>query len=185
MTTAKTAGPVRRLFRHLRTELVKKAGLGHSTAELSRALADRELLFSAPPLTPHLVKAIRAITPQFKLKTDEASRRVWELSQNGSCWGEFEALEPLLASLGTPARVLDIGPGLGRSVVFFKKKMGWREVPFDLFEGEGEARKYPLLAARTADSFRGDLTALRGVLEHNELSAYEIVDAALSDGRLT
>jgi len=172
----------RRLLRGLRTELVKK--LGHSADELSAALADRELLFRAPRLTPPLVEAIRAITPQFKLRCDETSRRVWELSQNGSCWGELEVLEPLLRALGNPGRVLEIGPGLGRSVVFMKRKLGWEDVPFDLFEGDGPARSYPLLAPRAADSFRGDLEALAAVLEHNGTSAWRIVDAGVRGGRL-
>lgn len=174
----------RRLLRGLRTELVKKLGLGHSADELSAALADRELLFEAPRLTPHLVAAIRAITPQFKLGCDETSRRVWELSQNGSCWGELEVLEPLLRGLGTPGRVLEIGPGLGRSVVFMKRKLGWEDVPFDLFEGDGPARRYPVLAPRSADSFRGDLEALAAVLEHNGTGAWRIVDAGIRGGRL-
>lgn len=174
----------RRLVRGLRTELAKKLGLGHSEDELSAALAERELLFRSPELTPGLVAAIRAITPQFKLRCDEVSRRVWELSQNGSSWGEIEALEPLLRSLGTPRRVLEIGPGLGRSVVCLKRRLGWEDVPFDLFEGDGPARKYPLLAPRVADSFRGDLAALAAVLEHNGTRAWRIVDAAVRGGRL-
>lgn len=174
----------RRLLRGLRTELSKKLGLGHTAEELTAALAERELLFRAPELTPELVEAIRAITPQFKLRCDEASRRVWELSQNGSCWGEVEALEPLLRGLGRPRRVLEIGPGLGRSVVFLKRRLGWEDVPFDLFEGDGPARRYPLLAPRSSDSFRGDLGALVRVLEHNGTRGWRIVDAGERAGRL-
>jgi hypothetical protein len=174
----------RRLVRGLRTELAKKLGLGHSADELSTALAQRELLFRAPELTPRLVEAIRAITPQFKLRCDEPSRRVWELSQNGSCWGELDALEPLLRGLGIPTRVLEIGPGLGRSVVFLKRRLDWQEVPFDLYEGEGPARRYPLQAPRSNHSFRGDLAALAAVLEHNGAHAWRIVDAGERAGRL-
>lgn len=174
----------RRLFRGLRTELSKKLGLGHSADELSAALAERELLFRSPELTPALVEAIRAITPQFKLRCDETSRRVWELSQNGSCWGEMDALEPLLRGLGSPGRVLEIGPGLGRSAVFLKRHLGWEDVPFDLFEGNGPARRYPLLAPRSSDSFRGDLEALAAVLEHNGTRAWRLVDAGTRGGHL-
>ncbi|MEZ5331803.1 MAG: hypothetical protein R2991_07065 [Thermoanaerobaculia bacterium] len=174
----------RRLVKGLRTELAKKLGLGHSADELSAALAQRELLFRAPTLTPSLVKAIRAITPQFKLRCDETSRRVWELSQNGSCWGEMDALEPLLHGLGRPRRVLEIGPGLGRSTVFLKRRLGWEDVPFDLFEGNGPAHRYPLLAPRSADSFRGDLEALAAVLEHNGTREWRLIDAGPRGGRL-
>ncbi len=174
----------RRALSGLRGELAKRLRFRPSQAQLAADLAGRELLFRAPPLTPELVRAIAALTPQFHLETDERSRRVWELSQNGSSWAEWEAIGPLLESLGRPKRVLELGPGLGRSVVFFKKKLGWEGVPFDLFEGEGPRRKYPLAAARSADSFCGDFAALAAVLEHNGVTHARIVDARASGGRL-
>lgn len=173
-----------RLLRGLRTKLSKKLRLQHSVAELSAALADKELVFRAPELSAHLVEAVQKITPQFHLEPNEESRRVWELSQNGSCWGEFEALEPLLRSLPRPRKVLEIGPGMGRSVVFFKRKLGWETVPFHLYEGAGPKQKYPSLAKRRHDSFCGDLEALRQVLEHNQITDYEIFDAGERGGRL-
>jgi hypothetical protein len=173
-----------RALRGLRGELTKRLRRRPSHAQLAADLAQRELLFQAPPLTPELVRAIGAITPQFHLETDERSRRVWELSQNGSSWAEWQAIGPLLESLLRPRRVLELGPGLGRSVVFLKKKLGWEEVPFDLFEGEGPRRKYPLSAPRAADSFCGDFAALRAVLDYNGITQAEIVDAAASGGRL-
>ncbi|MGH9465507.1 MAG: hypothetical protein ACRD0X_07650 [Thermoanaerobaculia bacterium] len=173
-----------RALRGLRGELAKRLRRTPSHAQLAGDLAGRELLFHAPPLTPELVRAIAAITPQFHLEADEGSRRVWELSQNGSSWAEWQALGPLLESLPRPRRVLELGPGLGRSVVFFKKKLGWGEVPFDLFEGEGPRHKYPLSAPRSADSFCGDFAALAAVLEYNGITKAEIVDAAASGGRL-
>ncbi len=185
MRAAAAAGwsPLRAL-RGLRGELAKRLRRAPSHAQLAADLARRELLFSAPPLTPALVRAIAAITPQFHLGTDERSRRVWELSQNGSSWAEWEAIGPLLESLPRPQRVLELGPGLGRSVVFFKKKLGWEDVSFDLFEGEGPRRKYPLSASRAGDSFCGDFAALRAVLDYNGITQAEIVDAAASAGRL-
>jgi len=173
-----------RLVRGLRTKLSKKLRLQHSVAELSSALADKELVFRAPELSAHLVEAVLKITPQFHLEQNEESRRVWELSQNGSCWGEFEALETLLRSLPRPRKVLEIGPGMGRSVVFLKRKLEWETVPFHLYEGNGPKQKYPLLARRRHDSFCGDLVALRQVLEHNEITDYEIFDAGEHGGRL-
>jgi SAM-dependent methyltransferase len=173
-----------RPLRALRGELAKRLRLRPSPAQLAADLAGRELLFRAPPLTADLVRAIAAITPQFHLECDERSRRIWELSQNGSSWAEWEAIGPLLESLGRPRRVLELGPGLGRSVVFLKKKLGWEEVPFDLFEGEGPRRKYALSARRSADSFCGDFASLQAVLAHNGIPQARIVDAAAAGGRL-
>jgi hypothetical protein len=173
-----------RPLRALRGELAKRLRFRPSPAHLAADLAGRELLFRAPPLTADLVRAIAAVTPQFHLECDERSRRIWELSQNGSSWAEWEAIGPLLESLGRPRRVLELGPGLGRSVVFFKKKLGWEEVPFDLFEGEGPRRRYPLAASRSLDSFCGDFAALQRVLDHNGITHAEILDARATGGRL-
>lgn len=172
------------LARRLRAELLKKLGREPPIDELDRALADRELFFSAPELDAGLLAAVKLITPQFHLRANEESRRLWELSQNGSCWGEYDALAPVLESLPRPTRVLDIGPGLGRSVVFFKRKLGWESVPFDLYEGEGERTRYTVMGARTAASFCGDIGALRRVLEHNRIDHWQVHDAARLDFRL-
>lgn len=176
-------GP-RQLWVRLRTELAKRFGLGHRVDELSAALAGKELYFSSPPLDPDLIRAIKAITPQFSLREDETSRRVWELSQNGSSWAEYEALRPALDGLEEPARILEIGPGMGRSVVFLQKRMGWASATFDLYESDGAARKYPIDAPRSASSFCGDLGQLRRVLVHNGVENYRLFDAAGLDFRL-
>ncbi len=175
---------LRRLALRLKTEALKKLGLQHSVDELSSALAERELLFSSPPLDAELLAAIERLTPQFHLRENEESRRVWELSQNGSCWGEYDALAPLFESLPRPAKVLDIGPGLGRSAVFLKKKLGWEDVPFHLYEGEGPRTRYTRLGRRSSDSFCGDLAGLARVLEHNGIGDFEIFDAGRLDYRL-
>ena len=169
--------PTKGLFDSLATTLRKKLKLGHSPSELEPDLAGRETIFSSPPLTPDLVRAIKLISPQFHLRADEPSRRFWELNQNASSWGELLALEPHLDRLGTPKRVLDIGPGLGRSVVFFKKVRGWQEVPFHLYESTGEETKYTKAGPRFDDSFCGNLEALEAILDHNAIAAYEIFDA--------
>lgn len=174
-----------RVVNRLRTSLRKKLRLGHSLSELDPYLAGRELLFRAPPLTPGLTAAIRRISPQFHLKADdERSRRFWELNQNGLSWGEYEALAPYLEKLPAPARVLDVGPGMGRSVVFFKKKMGWEKVPFHLYEGSGRSTRYTKAGPRFDDSFCGDFEALETILGFNEIAAYEIHDAAALDASL-
>lgn len=181
---AQTLGP-RQLWIRLRTELAKRFGTGHNVDELSSALAGKELYFRAPPLDEELIAAVKAITPQFSLRPDEESRKVWELSQNGSSWAEFEALAPLFESMEEPERVLEIGPGMGRSVVFLARKLGWSRAGFDLYEGDGAARKYPLNAPRSAESFCGSLSQLRRVLTFNEIENYRLVDAADSGFRLS
>jgi hypothetical protein len=174
----------RRALRGLRGELAKRLRRRPSQTQLTEEVAERELVFRAPPLTPELVRAIAAVTPQFHLDTDDRSRRVWELSQNGSSWAEWQAIGPLLESLPRPGRVLELGPGLGRSVVFLKKQLGWQTVPFDLFDGEGPRQKYRLGAGRSASSFCGDFAALTSVLEYNGVTDATVVDAAASGGSL-
>jgi len=120
--------------------------------ELTAALAGRECIFEAPPFSEELVAAIRLISPQFHFEPSEESRAIWEADQNGACWGEFEALSPVLAALPRPAKILEIGPGMGRSAVFFAKKLGWRESQFHLYEGDGATTKYTVQGPRFEDS---------------------------------
>jgi hypothetical protein len=95
--------------------------------ELDRRLARMEQIFHSPPLTPELIAAIKLISPLFDLAPKKAHRKFWEADQNGACWGEYEALEPYLSDINTDTlKILEIGPGLGRSLVFFAKKLGWR-----------------------------------------------------------
>jgi hypothetical protein len=182
-SAARLLGP-RQLWVRLRTELAKHFGLGHRVEELSSALVGKTLYFRSPPLDAELIRAVKAITPQFSLRPDESSRRVWELSQNGSSWAEYEALAPLLDGMAEPGRILEIGPGMGRSVVFLSRHLGWHNAIFDLYEGEGQARKYPLNAARADDSFCGDLGQLCRVLDFNQVKNYRLVDAATTGFRL-
>lgn len=145
--------------------------------ELDERLKSRDRVFLAPPLTRELTDAIKLISPQFDLTTSERSRRYWEADQNGACWGEYEALESFLASMPRPRRVLEIGPGLGRSLVFFSKKLGWEDIELHAYEGEGETTKYTVLGPRFDDSFCGNIRLLRRVLEFNEVRNVTIFDA--------
>lgn len=176
--------PMARFLNHLATKVRKRLRMGHSLNELDPYLAAKQLIFRGPPFTPELVQGIKLISPQFHLRPDEPSRRFWELNQNGLCWGEYEALEPFLRGLGTPSKVLDIGPGMGRSVVFFKKIGGWEKVPFHLYESSGDSTKYTKAGPRFDDSFCGSLSVLSAVLEHNEIEELEILDASLMDAKL-
>ncbi len=168
---------MRAILRSLATEVRKQLKLGHSLKELDPYLAAKELVFHAPPFTPELVRAIKLISPQFHLRPNESSRRFWELNQNGLCWGEYEALEPFLERLpGAAAKVLDIGPGLGRSAIFFKKTV-CSEAIFHLYEGAGSSTKYTRAGPRFEDSFCGSLEVLEMLLRANGIEDFEIFDA--------
>lgn len=173
------------IVNRLMSSLRRKLKLRHSLSELDPDLAAKELFFKAPGLTPELVAAIKLISPQFHLRADEPSRRFWELNQNGVCWGEFEVLEPFLRNLEAPSKVLDIGPGLGRSAIFFKNAMQWQKVPFHLYEGSGKSTRYTRAGPRFDDSFCGNLEVLENLLRFNETDNYKIFDAADMGGQLT
>jgi len=145
--------------------------------EIDGRLATLERVFRAPPLTRELVAAIKLISPQFDLATDERSREYWEADQNGACWGEFEALAPLLNSMPQPDRILEIGPGLGRSLVFFSKKMGWKTSEIHAYEGEGSTTKYTILGPRFEDSFCGNIGILNQILEFNAINNVMVFNA--------
>lgn len=145
--------------------------------ELSSHLTNLERVFKAPELTPVLVQAIKLISPQFDLNLNEESRAFWEADQNGACWGEFEALMPLFQRMPKPKRILEIGPGLGRSLVFFSKKLGWQDSAIDAYEGEGDETKYTLLGPRFEDSFCGNFAMLRKMLHYNGINNVTLFDA--------
>lgn len=161
---ARKRTPGERIVSHVSAQIRKKLKMLPSEKALDPYLTAKELIFRVPPLTPELMDPMRLLSPQFHLRAEECSRRFWELNQNGLCWGEYEALKPFLESLGTPSRVPDIGPGLGRFVVFFKKILGWEMVPFDLYESTGSSTKYTKAGPRFDDSFCGNLGALEVVL---------------------
>ncbi len=144
---------------------------------LNPRLAAMERVFHAPPLTPELAAAIRLISPQFPVTPTEEDRLFWETDQNGACWGEFEALEPLLRALPAPARVLEIGPGLGRSLVFFSKKLNWQAAALHAYDGDGSRTRYTIQGPRFTDSFCGNLAQLRHVLAFNGVGNVTLFDA--------
>lgn len=146
--------------------------------KIDKRLCGKEQVFLAPPLTPALIAAIKQISPQFDLKVDEKSREFWQRDQNGSCWGEFEALEPVFTTMAQPKRILEIGPGLGRSLVFFSKKLSWEDCEIHAFEGEGADRpRYTRMGKRGDDSYCGNLAMLRHVLLYNKIKNVEIFNA--------
>ena len=146
--------------------------------ELDERLSGMEKVFRAPPLTKELVAAIRLIAPHFDFTANEKDRATWEADQNGSCWGEYQALAPLLCAMPPPARILEIGPGMGRSLVFFSKKLGWEGSEIHAYEGEGTTTRYALLGPRCEESFCGNLRLLKYVLEYNGIGNVTVFNAS-------
>jgi hypothetical protein len=144
---------------------------------LDTRLAGMERVFRAPPLTPELVAAIKRISPHCDFTASENYRSLWEADQNGACWGEYETLAPLFHSMPKPTKILEIGPGMGRSLVFFSKKLGWEASEIHTYEGEGSTTKYTILGPRFEDSYCGSLSALRYVLEFNGIRNVTVFNA--------
>lgn len=164
--------PARRLFKRvLRTFGVE------NLPPLDEHLTSLERVFRLPPLIPELVQAISRISPQYELTTSEKSRNFWEAECNGSCWGEYEALAPLFDAMPKPKRILELGPGLGRSLVFFSKKLGWQESEVHAYEGDGQTTKYTLMGPRFEDSFCSSIPALRQILAFNGIKNVSIFNA--------
>src|ERR1700761_2401154 len=104
--------------------------------------ASSEQLFLAPPFSKEMVAAIRLISTRLPLKADEASRLLWQRESNAASEAEYEALTPLYEKIEKPKRVLEIGPGFGRSVVFFRKKGLFAESAIDLYDADGVSTQY-------------------------------------------
>lgn len=171
------ASLVERVTRELR-RAGRAIGIRRPLPQLDEELAGAERVFRAPRLTEELVAALNRIAPQFDFAADEKSRAFWEAEQNGDCWGEYNALAPLFRVMPRPARVLEIGPGMGRSLVFFSKKLGWDKTEMHAYEGEGRTTRYTRLGPRFEDSFCGDFGMLRYVLEHNGIRNVTLHDAS-------
>ena len=104
--------------------------------------ASAEQLFVAPPFTEEVVTAIRLISTRLPLKADEDSRLLWQRESNAASEAEYDALLPLFEQVEKPRRVLEIGPGFGRSVVFFRKKGLFADSAIDLYDADGVSTQY-------------------------------------------
>jgi hypothetical protein len=150
---------------------------------LDTKASSAEQLFLAPPFTVEVVEAIRLISTRLKLKADEASRQLWQSESNAAAEAEYEALLPLFEKIEKPKRVLEIGPGFGRSVVFFEKKGVFSNAEINLYDANGTSTKYkqkfyehpPIWP--NISSFCGNLPLLRTMLDYNGVGQYEIFDA--------
>ncbi len=145
-----------------------------SSEEFDKRFFLKETLFKSPPLDREIIKTIKLIAPHYNPSLDEKSRRVFEKSQNAGCWSEDEVLSQYLFKMKKPLKILEIGPGLGRSVVFLTKKYHLENSEFHLYEGEGEKTKYTVLGSRFDDSFCGNISVLKRFLEYNGLNNYKI-----------
>ncbi len=172
------------LLPRLRAEWRKRTGRELSANDIHPRFRHRERHFRSPPMTAEMVAAISRLSPQFHLEPGESSRSFWELTQNGSCWGEFDAAAPVLRGMPRPGKALDIGCGLGRSTAFFRSALGWENTEFHLYDGDGARIDYPRSGQRTDRSFCGDLTILRETLAHNNVSNIRVFDAHELNHRL-
>lgn len=143
----------------------------------NKEMLQPERVFNAPPLTRGLIKTIKRISPHLFLTKSEKSRILWECDQNGACWSEFKVLGPLFKKLPKPKKILEIGPGLGRSLVFLNKKLEWGQSEIHAYEGEGYTTKYTILGPRFEDSFCGDISMLKYVLEYNSINNVKIFNS--------
>lgn len=162
----------RRIARRLR----RVAGFSVDMPSDSRQMTI-ERVFHAPPLTPELIAAIHLISPQLRLTKSERDRSEWEADQNAACWDEYEALAPLFHAMPQPARILEVGCGMGRSLVFFNKKLAWESCVFHAYEGNGSGTKYTFDGPRFDDSFCGNIGVLRSVLTYNGIGNVSVFDA--------
>lgn len=145
--------------------------------------AAAEQLFLAPPFTEEVVAAIRLISTRLPLKADEASRLLWQRESNAASEAEYEALMPLMAQIERPKRVLEIGPGFGRSVVFFTKKGLLADSEISLYDANGTSTRYKQKYYEhppqwpDTGSFCGNLALLQTMLDYNGVKQYQIFDA--------
>jgi hypothetical protein len=129
------------------------------------------------------VAAIRLISTRLPLKADENSRLLWQRESNAASEAEYDALLPLLRQVEKPRRVLEIGPGFGRSVVFFRKKGLFSDSEISLYDADGTStrykQKYYEQPPRWPDtsSFCGNLSLLRTMLDYNGVTQYQVFDA--------
>jgi hypothetical protein len=150
---------------------------------LDARAASAEQLFLAPPFTEEVVAAIRLISTRLPLKADEASRQLWQNESNAASEAEYDALLPLLQQADPPKRVLEIGPGFGRSVVYFRKKGLLQGSEISLYDANGTSTRYKQKYYEhppkwpDTSSFCGNLTLLATMLDYNGVSQATIFDA--------
>src|SRR5262245_33390872 len=156
---------------------IKRLIYGPPLPELDARIYALEQVFRSPPMPRSLARAVRLISPHLDLPPNERGRRLWQADQNGACWTEFSFLRDQLRALPKRARVLEIGPGLGRSLVFFSKKLEWQNYDLHAYEGDGRSTKYTVNGPRFENSWCGTISELRKVLGYNDIHNVKIHDA--------
>ena len=138
-----------------------------------------EQLFLAPPFTEEVAAAIRLIFTRLPLKADEASRLLWQRESNAASEAESKALLPLFAAVDKPKRVLEIGPGFGRSVVLFHKKGLLPGGEISLYDTNSTSTKYKQKYYEhppqwpDTSSFCGNLSLLQTMLDYNGIHSLQ------------
>ncbi len=146
-------------------------------------LAEQVIL--APPFTREIASAVSLISTRLPFRADEPSRLLCQAEANAMSAREYDALYPLFSQLQKPQSVLEIGPGFGRSVIYFSKKSVWdRDTQIHLYDTNGTQTKYKQKHYDRppqwpdVSSFCGNLLLLRSFLEYNRITNYRIFDAA-------
>lgn len=147
-------------------------------------LGDTPRIFESPPLNSRLLNAIKKIAPHLHLREDEESQELWQLDQNAASYVEYQALKDGFGQF-KPKRVLEIGPGMGRSLIYLTKRFNWSGCSLDVYESDGEAIDYSLSQERCEQTFCGDISSLREVLQFNGLDervhVWDARDVSLGD----
>ena len=141
--------------------------------------------YQVPPFTEDVVEAVRLISTRLALKADERSRLLFQAESNDASMVEYEALKPLFDAMPKPRKVLEVGPGLGRSLVVFSKLGVWTpDAELHAYDTTGSATKYKQEHYDRppqwpdVSSFCGNLPLLATVLDYNGVRNYRVVDAA-------
>jgi hypothetical protein len=167
--------------------LFKKTSLNQlrGGAILDDSVDQAEEIFHAPPFTTEVADSIQLIATRVRYHSDEASRILCQKESNAASQREYEALLPLFEKIGKPRRVLEIGPGFGRSAIFFSKKKLWDDgAELHLYDATGNQTKYKQKHYEhppkwpDVSSFCGNLNLLRQVLDYNGVQNFQIFDAA-------
>jgi hypothetical protein len=144
-----------------------------------------EQVFLAPPFTPEVATAVSLIATRLRFRANERSRLLCQAEANAMSGREYDALAPLFGRLPPAQRVLEIGPGFGRSVVYFSKKGVWdAHAEVHLYDADGTQTKYKQKYYDRPpqwpdiSSFCGHLPLLRRFLDYNAVTNYRIFDAA-------
>ncbi|HWR17617.1 MAG TPA: hypothetical protein VN577_22500 [Terriglobales bacterium] len=144
-----------------------------------------EQVVQLPPFTPEIAAAVQLIATRITVKADEESRLLAQKEANAASLKEYEALAPVFAKKKKPRKVLEIGPGFGRSVIYFGKKGVWDDTAeIHLYDTNGTQTKYKQKFYDTppkwpdVSSFCGHLPLLKQVLEYNGIHNFHVHDAA-------